>query len=516
MEAKAQKEVDQVFGGMRIQDDDTRRRRVVDESFDVLKEQFVDDEFIDWKVIQRRLLRRVKKMRNDKDLENILQWLYQRVGDPFTRYLTEDQLKAMKGDIDGEMCGVGIVFNAEQHGWLIQGKRVVIKHVVPGSPADEAGLECSDRITAIDMTDVRGLTFDEVTTSLLGKAGHKVLLTFQKKNDSAELSVLLERRRFQVPTVTAELIGDDVCYVQIREFAMNTAKQMRECLRETMKQREQRRLLASPKMKFDGGIDISSDWGYEHDENEGMRLLILDLRGNSGGLVDKSIEVARMFLDRDDTVVKFIGQSGKMSVETGRDNRLWWFWCWWRSKWSSSPVSMISRPLTQVMSSSFLSALPIWRGLWRNDVSGMNQISQYYQRMVILVDGETASASELLASALRDNCKAVIVGTPTFGKGSVQAIVPLSNGGGAVVTVARYLTPRNNAIGVGNGVRPDRVMFQLPSDPQLVVERLVGKKARGWPMRDRVMGERKLKWIKHKVNQCLVRRAANQCSAMDE
>lgn len=463
--------------------DDLRRRHVIEEGWEILKEQFVDDASIDWGAIHRRLQRRVKKMRTDEDMEQILYWLYTRAGDPFTRYLSLRQLEAMKGDIDGQMCGVGIVFNAERHGWLLRDKRVVIKHVVPGSPADEAGLVCGDQITAIDMTNISELSFDEATTRLLGKVGRKVLLTFRRENDM-ELSVLLHRRQFQVPTVSAELVGDDVCYVQIREFAMNTTKQMHECLYRIMKTRQKKQLT----MTMMNGMSVQPD---VHEMNDRLKLLILDLRGNSGGLVDKAVEVARMFLQPEETVVKFVGRSGTITVETGRETRWLLFWSLWRQ-------------LSSVM--------PVFLGTWRATHGGM---STMYETMVILVDSETASASELLACALRDNCKALIIGTTTFGKGSVQAIVPFSNGGGAAVTVARYLTPKDHAIGLGNGIRPDWVAFKIPSEPPLIVERLFGR-----PRIGRILGlnkkmpiappqelnKKQIKWIKSKLESCLARK----------
>ena len=168
-----------------------RRKRVIEEGFEILRDQFVDDSSIGWDMIHRRLQRRIERMESDEHMEEILDWMYSRVDDPFTRYLPHRQLEAMKGDIDGQMCGVGIVFNAERHGWFMEEKRVVIKHVVPGSPADEAGLQSGDQITAIDMVDVSNMSFDEATTRLLGKAGRKVLLTF-----------LREKRRIGVERVT--------------------------------------------------------------------------------------------------------------------------------------------------------------------------------------------------------------------------------------------------------------------------------------------------------------------------
>lgn len=324
----------------------------------------------------------------------------------------------MKDDIDGEMCGVGIVFYAEAHGWR-RTKRVVIKHVVRNSPAAEAGLLTGDQITAIDMVGVRRMSFDEATSRLLGKEGKKVLISFCRSasDKSVHLNVMLTRRRFEVPTVSAEMVEAPgvgrVGYLHVREFAANTASQTKRAIKG---------------LRGKGGV----------------KLWVLDMRGNSGGLVDKAVEVAKVFLDGGRIVVRFVGRGGEISMEKCDQ----------------------------------------WR--WRKGVTVTKE------PMIILVDSETASASELVTAALRDNCRAVVVGNSTFGKGSVQAIVPLSDGTGVAVTVARYRTPRNKGIEMGRGLRPDLFKGNLAEDGQGVVKELFGKG-----------GGRRMRWVAGKLGKCV-------------
>lgn len=377
----------------------------------------MDESAINWNRLRRRL--KAKSVQNEADLQQTLKWLFGHAEDPFTRYLSPEQLSAMKDDIDGEMCGVGIIFNAESHGWQ-RTKRVVIKDVVRKSPAADAGLMVGDRITAIDMVGVRRMRFDEATSRLLGKEGKKVLISFTRDEGSGrgvEFNVLLTRRRFEVPTVSGERLHASgvgaVGYLQVREFGANTAAQTRAAIREAC-------------------------------GKNGVALFVLDMRGNAGGLVDKAVEVAKVFLERERVIVRFVGRDGAMTTE-----RCGWGWFRPRVHFTKEPI-------------------------------------------VILTDGETASASELVAAALRDNCRAVVVGNCTFGKGSVQAIVPLTNGGGVAVTVARYRTPRDESIVMGKGLKPDLFKSNLAEDGDGVVKELFG---RG--------GSRRLKWIVGRLGKCV-------------
>lgn len=394
------------------------RRRILDEAWDLFSQRFIDDQTINWHRLRCRL--ETRPLRTDRQLERTLHWLFAQTDDPFTRYLPFEQLEAVKGDIDGEMCGVGIIFSAERQGLGGHRRVVIIKHVVRDSPAAEAGLQKGDRITAIDLVDVDRMTFDEATTRLLGKQGKKVLISFCR-GTSAELSILLTRRKFEVPTVSAERVYvpdvGDVGYIHVREFASNTAGQTRKAVRQV----------------YSKGPVVA---------------MVLDLRGNAGGLVDRAVQVAKLFLKQDQVVVRFIGRGGEVTTE----RCTWGLWSFWHSRMRQSVTD---------------------------------------SPMVVLVDSETASASEIVAAALKDNCRAVVVGNSTFGKGSVQAIMPLSNGAGAAITVARYQTPRGKNIHAGKGLRPDLFKSELGDEGDEAVLDFFGQ-----------CGQRRLKWIASRLSKC--------------
>lgn len=404
------------------------RRRILDEAWCLARDRFVDDNAVNWRRIKRNIDRR--RLHTDQQLERALHWLFAQTDDPFTRYLPAEQLEAVKGDIDGEMCGVGIIFSAERRGWAGNRRVVTIKHVVRNSPAAEAGLQKGDRITAIDMIAIERMTFDEATARLLGKQGRKVLISFCRHPSHAELSILLTRRKFEVPTVSAERVFvpnvGDFAYIHVREFAANTAAQTRKAVRHVY--------AAGP-----------------------VTAVVLDLRGNSGGLVDKAVQVAKVFLKQNQTVVRFVGRGGEVTTE----KCAWGFWLWWR------------RHLRARMTES---------------------------PMVVLVDADTASASEIVAAALRDNCRAVVVGNSTFGKGSVQAIMPLSNGAGAAVTVARYQTPSGKSIVMGKGLRPDLFNADLSDEGDVAISSLFGH-----------AGHRRLRWIVSRLDKCM----SKNCDQVD-
>lgn len=390
------------------------RRQVASEAVGVFEARYVDAGGVPW----RRVRARVKRapLRSDSELHATLQWALGRANDTYTRYLPAGELAGMRDGIDGEMCGVGIVFSAETRGWR-RARRVVVRDVVRRSPAADAGLLPGDRITAIDMAPVTSLSVDEAAARLLGRDGGRVLVSFVRDagRDRVELSVSLTRRRFEVPTVAHAVVPvpsvGNVAFLQVRDFAANTASQARAALRSVARAR--------------------------------VRALVLDLRGNSGGLVDQAVAFAKLFLPPGRVVVLFVGRGGRVSTE--------------RTKARWAPWARVRAPDVPV---------------------------------IVLVDDRTASASELVAAALRDNCRAVLVGSRTFGKGSVQAVVPLSDGAGVAVTVAAYRTPRGMRIADGQGLRPDMFRGDLTDDAGAVVQ-LFNKG-----------GRKRLRWARAKIGRC--------------
>jgi carboxyl-terminal processing protease len=387
-------------------------RGVALEAWDIFRDRYVDNQGIDWDRMRSRLERR--SITTEHELHDAIEWMLAQARDQFTRFLPRNELSAMKDDIDGEMCGVGIVFTAESYGWR-RTKRVIVKEVVRNSPAADAGLSRGDEITAIDTSTIRHMSVDDATNRLLGKQGHKVSISFIRCDDRVEMSVTLTRRRFIVPTVSGEAVAvpgiGRVAFLQVREFAANTGLQARTIIR---------------RLGRSGPI----------------HMYVLDLRGNSGGLVDQAVEFARVFLNRHQVIVRFVGRDGAITFEKSGTP---WFY--------RQRVRVLDEPV------------------------------------VVLVDEATASASELVAAALRENCRAVIVGASTYGKGSVQAIAQLSDGAGVAITVAEYRTPSNTPILAGRGLKPDLFKPAMADDAAAVTQLLANN-------------PRRLKWIRSRLASC--------------
>jgi carboxyl-terminal processing protease len=279
--------------------------------------------------------------------------LIAQVGDPFTSYLTEAEYQALKADTQPVYYGVGVRVHAK-------GAAVMVVGVVPHSPAARAGLKKGDRLLAVDGLRVRG----HIDTALAAlQAPHRGALKLVLRHKGGrEHMVRVGRGIVRPPDVLVRNISHGVRIIRITRFAQGVAVQVRKAAR-------------------------------------GAKVVVLDLRGNPGGLIDEAIHTVDVFLE-----------SGRIVSYSG----------------AHTPSETIK---------AAKSALP-------------------RMPLVVVVDRATASAAEIVAAALSENKRAKIVGTRTFGKASIQAIVPVPGGGAVKLTVATYLTPNGLDIH-GHGIRPD-------------------------------------------------------------
>ncbi len=288
--------------------------------------------------------------------------------DEYTFYLTPGQITEEFTSLSGEFVGVGIEV-------VVRGRRVFIAQVVMGSPAAMGGLKPEDRITQIDKKPVAGLSETAVNDRLKGAAGSLVELEVVPLGEMKPRTLVLTRQVLHIPSVVqvqmlpAEHNG--IAYCRILSFQKTTARELDDALLELRMQ--------------------------------GMRVLILDLRGNQGGMFEAGLQVAGRFLAK-----------GKVIAVTGSDfperNR----------QFQATSPDALDVPL------------------------------------VILVDGETASAAELVAGALQKNGRATLVGLPTFGKWSIQRVFQLdTSGAGVRITFAHFLSPASKPYDP-DGITPDR------------------------------------------------------------
>ena len=302
------------------------------------------------------------------------------LGDPNTAYMDPIQYQQANVPMEGSYEGI--------RAWVdTSGEFLTIISPMAGSPAEAAGLKSGDMITAVDGTSVVGTDPTLVLRSVLGPAGSTVVLTIQREGEENPFDVSIVREEIVIPLVTSKMLDNNIAYLQIIQFGDKTEKDVRDALRELLK--------------------------------NNPRGLILDLRNDPGGFLDTAIAVVSQFIP--DGVV--------MYEDHGNGER----------------VTFTAR------SGGLATEIPL----------------------VVLVNEGSASASEITAGAIQDRNRGKLVGTTTYGKGTVQSWSTLVDNQGAIkVTIAHWLTPNERQIH-GIGLTPD-VEVQLTEedikanlDPQL-------------------------------------------------
>ncbi len=287
--------------------------------------------------------------------------------DPYTRYLEPYAYKQMQVDTTGIYGGIGIVVG-------IREEKLTIVAPIEQTPGFHAGLRGGDVIESIDGKPTKNMSQDEAVSLMRGEPGAKVVLGIRKKNGEFQ-EVPIIREVIEVRSVTKQvLFNDDIGYVRLSSFSERSSEELDEAL-----------------------ISL---------ERQGMRSLVLDLRGNPGGLLTAAIDVANKFMSRG-PILHVVGRNG---------------------------VTQTVEAFTEGMCKSY--------------------------PMVVMVDGYSASASEIVSGALKDTGKATLVGSQTFGKGLVQTVIPLRDGSALSLTTARYQTAGGNDIH-SVGITPD-VVVELP------------------------------------------------------
>ncbi|MDY7024100.1 MAG: S41 family peptidase [Cyanobacteriota bacterium] len=352
--------------------DNNSPKAIVDEAWQIVYREYVDPSFNrrNWKAIRQELLS--KNYSSREEAYRALRQALDELDDPYTRFMDPKQYERLTNQTAGELSGVGMQLSLDE-----KSKRVVVVSPIKNSPAQDAGIQAGDQILEIDGVSTEGMSVDQAAEKIRGNVGTQVELRIQRKGQR-EFDVTLTRARIELEAVFHRLNTEGsrkVGYIRLREFNSHAAEQMQEAMEELVE-----------------------------DEAEAF---VLDLRGNPGGLLRSSIEIARMWMD-DGIIVSTVDRDG--STQEIRANR------------------------------TAITTLPT----------------------VVLVDGNSASASEILAGAMKDNHRAVIMGDQTFGKALVQSVFSLSDGSGLAVTIAHYYTPNGTDISK-KGVTPD-IKLQLTDD----------------------------------------------------
>lgn len=349
-------------------------KTIVDEVWQIVNNEFVDRDFnrVDWLHKRQELLS--KNYANQKEAYKVIRESLQELKDPYTRFLDPSEFEELTNQTSGELSGVGIRLALDE-----KTNELTIVEPIPNSPAAEAGLKAGDKIVRIDGKPTALMTLEQASAEIKGEIGTEVNLQISRQGQEV-FDVALMRAQIEVPSVNYNVNQEGklrVGYIKLDEFSSHAAEQMKQAIE-----------------------DLSE---------KQVSGFVLDLRGNPGGLLFSSVEIARMWMEKG-AIVSTVDRRGG------------------DQKFSANGTALTELPL------------------------------------VVLVDNYSASASEILAGALQENRRATLVGTRTYGKGTVQSVHSLSDGSGLAVTIARYYPPSGMDIN-HKGIAPD-VEIDLNTETQ--------------------------------------------------
>ena len=277
--------------------------------------------------------------------------------DPYTVYYHESNIEDYRLMTTGQYGGIGALIRKS-------GEYVFIAEPYENMPAQKAGLKAGDKILSIDGRSMKNVDSDVVSDALKGAKGSSFMLEYERPNDGVS-TIKVERDEIKVPDVPYSGMVDEkgkVGYIKLSSFTQTASKSIKSA--------------------------------YDDLSEQGMEKIILDLRGNGGGLLIESIDIVNFFVEKDVEIVKTKGR-----IED--ENRTY--------KTRNSPLDL---------------EIPV----------------------VVLVDGYSASASEIVSGSLQDLDRGVIIGSTTFGKGLVQRTIDLKYGAKMKLTIAKYYTPSGRCV----------------------------------------------------------------------
>ena len=298
------------------------------------------------------------KIKTDEDARIAIDTMIASLNEPYTRFMSQKDFEDLTSSITSKIYGIGVNIYSNSG-------KIEIFNVMPATPADFAQLKQGDIITAVNGKEINGMNVSDVAALVRGPENSVVELTILRNNK--KITKKIKRKEIKIKSVKSSVLDNHIGYIQILSFMSGTTP---------------------------------NEFVEALENTKNADSLILDLRGNTGGLLDNAVFIADMFIN-DGTIVDIIYRNGYKKSIKAKDERL-----------------TMQKPV------------------------------------VVLVNGASASASEILSGALKDYHKATLIGRKTFGKGLVQKVVPLPNQTGVNVTIARYLTPNGTDINK-LGIKPD-------------------------------------------------------------
>lgn len=298
------------------------------------------------------------------------------LGDEYSEYMTKDDWDDYQANALGNYVGIGIYMAKDVSG------NIVIVQPIEESPAEEKGLKAGDIIIEVNGESVINMDTSDVATKVKGEAGTSVNLKILREEEYLTFDV--ERKEIKVYHVKNELKENDIGYIKLSTF--------------------------------DEGCSSEFEKAFNEVQAKGAKKLIIDLRDNTGGLVDEALNIADMIVEKDKLLL--------LTVD---------------SKEHKEKTTSPNEPIINM-------------------------------DIVVLVNEYSASASEILVGALKDNNKAIVVGNKTYGKGVIQNVIPMGDGSVLKLTTAEYFTPNETKINKV-GIEPDYTV-ELEKDEEEIDEQL--------------------------------------------
>ncbi|MBR1942306.1 S41 family peptidase [bacterium] len=331
-------------------------QKLFDKTWKIIKKSYYDtnmneQDWYRWKVHYQG------KIKTDEDAYVAINTMLASLNDPYSKFMSKKEFEELNSSIASKITGIGVnIFS--------NAGKITILNIIEGTPASTAGIQTGDIIFAVNKKEVSGMTISDVAGLVRGPENSMVEITLLRGDK--KITKNIKRKEIKIKTVKSS-VDKNIGYIQIMSFiGSTTSNEFLEALEKT-------------------------------DKTDG---LILDLRGNPGGLLPNAVFIANLFIP-EGKIVSVVGRNG-----------------------------------------------------YKQDLSAQKTNYTVNKPLIVLIDHSSASASEILSGALKDYNKAKLIGTTTYGKGMVQEVLPLPNETGLNLTIAKYLTPKGTDINK-KGIEPD-------------------------------------------------------------
>lgn len=326
------------------------------------------------KIIDQKFLGEIDE---EKVKQEAIRGYIKGLDDPYTEYMTKEEMEEFTSDVMGNFTGIGIYLTKDT-----EKNAVIVISPIKDTPAHKAGILPGDIITKVDGVSYTGEQLTEASNKIKGEVGSKV--TLEVLRDNKTLTFEITRENIKINHVESKVLENNIGYIEFNSFDDGCSKEFKNKLEELKKQN--------------------------------IKSLIIDIRSNGGGLVDEALDIADYIVEKDKTLL--------ITVDKNQNEEI--------TKAKIDPI--IDVPV------------------------------------VLLMNETSASASEILAGALKDNGKVTIVGEKSYGKGVIQELLTLKDGSGLKITTNEYYTPNHNKINK-IGITPDvEVVLSDELKEKLVLE----------------------------------------------